>query len=562
MPKIFVYLARCVAKSVPLGRSFRGTGFLRSLRFFFFTASLLSCNDFRSDSNNYGEKEGLSFTSFVRSPLAGKVLDVREWETTDGALIQLFSNADQDNQRWMITPKGQGIFSVAAKHSDKCLDILQFKNENGAEVGQESCHEKPNQEWIIGRKKSTVYEIKSRWNYRCVTIKDERGDNGTPIVMDTCLAKSHQLWTFGPGFDAWFDRIQNRQTVQENMPELPRNPEVANDVFHPMIGIQTFDPGYKFSKDDALSETVKRVYEMGSKIIKLNASDSKGLETALSLPFSHYFLWFRSGYLWRDGFDEKEKAEEYRQTFAFAQKILNDPRLSGKKVFLGHWEGDWYLVPEGKADSEASDTAIQGMIEWLNIRQKAIEEAKKSHPKSQVALYHYAEVNRVRDAMVEKKRRMVTHVLPYVDVDYVSYSAYDVQQEGQKTINDTLDFIQSKLRKASRSQEKRVFIGEFGIWLEQAGSEQNQVKMNKDFVRKFVGWGSPFMLYWSMYNTAKNKNIGRSFGLINEKNIKTEFYHSLQNLYRDLDAATQEQASARQELESSRIADVLARWLR
>lgn len=499
--------------------------------------------------------------SYVRSPLVGKVLDVTEWATTDGAMIQLFTNADQDNQKWVITSKGQGIFYIAAKHSDKCLDILQFKNENGAEVGQWSCHEKSNQEWIIGRK-NTAYEIKSRWNYRCLTIKDQRDDNGTPIVMDTCLAKPHQLWTFGPGFDAWFDRIQKGETVQENEPEIPQNPEFASEALYPIIGIQTFDPGYKFSKEDALTETVKRVYEIGSKIIKLNASDGKGLETALSLPFTHYFLWFRSGYYWRDGFDEKEAAEEYRQTFAFAKKILNDPRLSGKKVFLGHWEGDWYLVPEGKADSEASDTAIQGMIEWLNIRQKAIDEAKKSYPQSQVALYHYAEVNRVRDAMIEKKRRMVTHVLPYVDVDYVSYSAYDVQQESQKTINDTLDFIQSKLRKASRSQEKRVFIGEFGIWLEQAGSEQNQVKMNKEFVRKFVSWGSPFMIYWSMYNTAKNKNIGRSFGLINENNIKTEFYHSLQNLYRDLDVATQEQASPRQELESWRILDVLARWLR
>lgn len=560
MPKISVYLAHFVANFSPLWGPFPVSGFLRPIGIFFVTVSLLSCNYFRSDSDSYGEKEGLSFTSFVRSPLAGKVLDVREWETANGATIQLFSNADQDNQKWMITSKGQGIFYITAKHSDKCLDILQFKNENGAEVGQWSCHEKSNQEWIIGRK-NTAYEIKSRWNYRCLTIKDGRVDNGAPIVMDTCFANSHQLWTFGPGFDAWFDRIQNRETVQENKHEFSPIREVANEAVYPIIGIQTFDPGYKFSKDDALSETVKRAFEMGSKIIKLNASDSKGLETALSLPFTHYFLWFRSGYHWRDGFDEKEEAEEYQQTFAFAKKILNDPRLSGKKVFLGHWEGDWFLVPEGKADLEASDTAIQGMIEWLNIRQKAIDEAKKSSPQSQVDIYHYAEVNRVRDAMIENKKRMVTHVLPYVDVDYVSYSAYDVQQEGQKTINDTLNFIQSKLRKASGSQKKRVFIGEFGIWLEQAGSEQNQVKMNKEFVRKFVNWGSPFMIYWSMYNTAKNKNLGRSFGLINEKNIKTEFYHSLQELYKALDAANQEQASPQQEFESWRILDVLSRWL-
>jgi len=47
---------------------------------------------------------------------------------------------------------------------------------------------------------------------------------------------------------------------------------------------------------------------------------------------------------------------------------------SGKTFYLGHWEGDGYLAPW---TTNPPPAAIQGMIDWLNNRQQAIDDAKR-----------------------------------------------------------------------------------------------------------------------------------------------------------------------------------------
>jgi hypothetical protein len=89
--------------------------------------------------------------------------------------------------------------------------------------------------------------------------------------------------------------------------------------------------------------------------------------------------------------------------------------------FLGHWEGDWYLLPDRNPDNNPTQKSIDGMIDWLNIRQKAVDDARadamKENPSIKSKVYHYTEVNRVRDAMINNKPRLVNEVLPHVDVD-------------------------------------------------------------------------------------------------------------------------------------------------
>jgi hypothetical protein len=64
------------------------------------------------------------------------------------------------------------------------------------------------------------------------------------------------------------------------------------------------------------------------------------------------------------------------------------------------------------------------MIEWLNVRQKAIDDAKRDTKHSDVNLFHYTEANLVQKGMKGGKC-LVNDVLPHTSVDYVSYSSYD-----------------------------------------------------------------------------------------------------------------------------------------
>lgn len=299
-----------------------------------------------------------------------------------------------------------------------------------------------------------------------------------------------------------------------------------------IIGTQAIGGAYHFTKDDKVLEQAKRTLEMGSHMVKTRASDSSAV---LKLPFDTYFFWWNSdSKRWKDGLSESDKNAEYKETYNFAQKLLIENADKKRTFFLGHWEGDWYLLPDYKADGNADQKRLKGMTDWLNIRQKAVDDARRDVGlKSLSKIYHYTEVNRVRDAMVYKKDRLVNKVLPNTNVDYVSYSSYDVQKESVETIKDTLNYIAGNIKPKDTIKGPRVFIGECGLQAKHFGYDpQRHEKANRDILVKFLTADVPYILYWQMYNNEVKDGKQEGFWLINDKNEKQPLYHTLENLYK------------------------------
>ena len=278
-------------------------------------------------------------------------------------------------------------------------------------------------------------------------------------------------------------------------------------------------------------ETAELILEMGSNILKVRATD-EGVEEAMDLPFKYYFIWFRSHSNWRDGFSQDEKDEEYKETYDYTEKLLSKYDDTGKIFFIGHWEGDWYLLPNYDKEYVPTQESLNGMIAYYNTRQQAIEDALQNVEHRNVDVFQYAEVNRVRDAM-DGKKRLVNEVLPHVDVDYVSYSAYDVQGESESIIHETLDYIESNLKPKAGISGKRVFVGEFAFpAINYSFDSIQHEKANREVIIKFLRWGCPFILYWEMYNNEiLDDGTQRGFWLIDDKNVKQELYYTLQGLY-------------------------------
>ena len=301
-----------------------------------------------------------------------------------------------------------------------------------------------------------------------------------------------------------------------------------------IIGTQAIGASYHFTADDPVIEQAKRILDMGSKIIKISVKEGPVLDTILQMPFDNYFFWWRSDTkIWENGLSESDKAAEYKATYAFAKRLLTTNPLIKRTYYLGNWEGDWYLI-DPKNPIEPSQKKIQGMIDWLNIRQKAVEDARKDVGPNNtlVKVYYYVEVNRVRDAMVNNKSRVVNKVLPKTNVDYVSYSSYDVQQEPVEVIKNTLDYIEANLPKKEGFTGRRVFIGECGIQAKAVGyNPQKHEKVNRDILIKFLQTGVPYILYWEMYNNEVVDNVQEGFWLINDKDEKQPLYYTLEALY-------------------------------
>ena len=309
--------------------------------------------------------------------------------------------------------------------------------------------------------------------------------------------------------------------------ETPGRPE----LFPQVVGTQHFGPAYTFTQEPPVIEGAREIARLGSRILKVSTPPPDQLTQLIGMPFTHYLLWWRSSNRWTSGMTEEMRRQEYDATLAFAKQLLSRPDAAGKTFLLGHWEGDWYLLPDKRRDIHVPALAAEGMVDWLNVRQRAIEDARRAVPGSRARVYQYAEVNRVRDAMVGGKRRMVDQVLPRADVDLVSYSAYDSQQLPAAEVRATLDYINRQLRPKAGLPAKRVFIGECGLsWVACGSDPAAHERRNREILGKFLSWRPAMILYWQVYNNEVKDGRQLGFWLIDDQRRPVPLHATLKGL--------------------------------
>ena len=329
------------------------------------------------------------------------------------------------------------------------------------------------------------------------------------------------------------------------------DPEVLS--YNYTIGTQTVGPSYGFTDEDVLVETSRAIIEMGSNILKISlnsekysdvehypnatavelARDHPSFKAVLDMPFTYYFFWANNSKNWRDGYSDSERLSDSIQIADLTNYLLTQYNNTGKQFYLGNWEGDWMLLGSGNVSTIPSETQIQGMIQWYDCRQNAMEEAIRTTNHNNVSVFSYCEINRVVDAM-EGKPRVVNKVLPHTNIDYVSYSSYDSQKFAQQNYNDVLNYIESNLPEKPQIEGKRVFIGEMGIKAKAVSfSKIQHESVNRENILKALEWGTPFILYWEMYNNEIKNGVQQGFWLIDDKNEKWPLYYTYANFYKD-----------------------------
>lgn len=310
------------------------------------------------------------------------------------------------------------------------------------------------------------------------------------------------------------------------------------DRYNYVIGTNAFAPGYQFTEKDPLIELSDAIVAWGSNMIKFNAGSDDGLVDRVleGRDFDYVFMWYRSEAYFRDGYSEAEARADYDAIYAFTQKLLRTYNGTGKQFFIGHWEGDWYYLGGYNGDLEKVDDAItEGMTEWIKNRQRAVDDAKRDTPHDDVCVWNYLELNRPFDALDKGYDRVVNRVLPYTDVDYVSYSAYDSLNKSTRTIRKTIDYIYENLPEKSGVPGPRVFIGEAAIPASRYDfNDRRHCDANIRMMAKFLQCDVGFCLYWEMYcNEKLEDGRSRGFWLIDSDGNKTRLYRELQTVIAD-----------------------------
>jgi hypothetical protein len=136
-------------------------------------------------------------------------------------------------------------------------------------------------------------------------------------------------------------------------------------------------------------------------------------------------------------------------------------------VVFQNWEGDWMLrgigLPWSPPPADWQERCGQ-MQRWIAAKQAGVNKARAELGKNaKCTIAHAVEVNRVADAW--KGIPTVTrNVLPGVEVDLVSYSAYDGINSGEALLFwKCLDEIRAHIRTGPLFGPGAIMVGEYGI---------------------------------------------------------------------------------------------------
>jgi hypothetical protein len=326
-----------------------------------------------------------------------------------------------------------------------------------------------------------------------------------------------------------------------------------------LLGTQAIGGRYQFTQEEPLLESAKLIAELGSGIMKFSISkqasfgktkanvrgSNPGLQTlaeiaekepthraVLDMPFSHFFLWAYpfTTHGSAGTFKPAGRDLEYREVHDLVAHLLRTYSGSGKKFYLGHWEGDWHLRPHFDPKQPFPEHFGENFIAWLKVRQQAINDAKRDTPHQNVEVWHYTEANLV-EPFLKGGQCLANDILPQVDVDFVSYSCYDSLQRGiRDDLHAALDHLESKLKPKPGIPGKRVFIGEYGFPARRYSPEEQNRKSIETMIAA-IEWGCPFVLYWELYDNEGTHEKPGGFWLINEKNKKQPLWHTHQHYF-------------------------------
>lgn len=91
----------------------------------------------------------VSNTVYTISDKDGRVLEVANFNFDNGAAVQLWDNAKEDSQKWLIVEVAEGLYKIQNKLTGKVLDVMMSGAENGTWLHQWDYIGKDNQLWTV-----------------------------------------------------------------------------------------------------------------------------------------------------------------------------------------------------------------------------------------------------------------------------------------------------------------------------------------------------------------------------------------------------------------------------
>ena len=127
---------------------------------------------------------------------SGKLLDVYDNATADGADVVQWTANGQANQRWRFQDAGAGYYTVISASSGKCLDVYggAGAGADGVRVVQWTCNGGTNQQWRLQDLGTGYLQLVARHSGKCLDVLNSATTDGARVVQWTCGTGTNQQW--------------------------------------------------------------------------------------------------------------------------------------------------------------------------------------------------------------------------------------------------------------------------------------------------------------------------------------------------------------------------------
>lgn len=240
-------------------------------------------------------------------------------------------------------------------------------------------------------------------------------------------------------------------------------------------------------------------------------------KACFDMPFTTIALSYNNRF---PGNSTKDLTESFaiveQNVYELTKYLLETYRNRNLTFILQNWEGDW-LLRGGTGEKaqwhvsgapEDYQIRVKNMCGWFTARQNGVNRARKEVKNTKCKVYHAVEANRVMDGM-NGVPSVVSHVLPAIEVDMVSWSAYDgVSTDGLKMYKG-IGFLKKNLRVTPEMRGKKmVMIGEIGYPENIGGRTKEQVaKMWDTFMAVYLAQDIPYIYVWELYCNELKENL-------------------------------------------------------
>ena len=311
----------------------------------------------------------------------------------------------------------------------------------------------------------------------------------------------------------------------------------SNEITRPVsevVGVTHTHGRYNFTDKPFLKEGADEVLKLGTKCIKVwfsnvakeydfnskwpadvnrlsytDLAKTPYFKELFNMPFKTYSLEMTDANMkinWRDGLSKDEIKLVSDQYYDFTKYLLTTYKNTGKTFIFQNWESDGNLETKNHTPEETK-IAIQGMIDWTNTRQDAVDRARTEMGMKGVVVANAFEMNMVFDNWTPPPYT-IDVVVPFTHNDIYSYSSYSSRSlDKLNTIFERLNYIKTKTPPSKLYGEHNLMIGEFGyeerrypytvtVSDSTANAQLVSVKTQLEYLLK---WGVLYVFDWEIY---------------------------------------------------------------